>query len=41
MGKKVMVVDDSKFMYEEIKFFLNKSEFEVVGYSKEIGRAHV
>ncbi|MCI8755050.1 MAG: response regulator [Oscillospiraceae bacterium] len=35
MGKKVMVVDDSKFMYEEIKFFLNKSEFEVVGYSKD------
>lgn len=35
MKKKVMVVDDSKFIFEEMKFFLDGSNFEIVSYCQE------
>lgn len=35
MKKKVMVVDDSRFIYEEMKYLLTDTEFEVVGYCKD------
>lgn len=35
MNKRVMVVDDSKFIYEEMKFFLEGTGFEIAGYCKD------
>lgn len=34
MSKKVMVVDDSRFVFEEMKFVLKDSDYEVVYYCK-------
>lgn len=34
MSKSVMVVDDSKFIHEEMKFFLEGTDFKIVGYCK-------
>lgn len=35
MKVKVMVVDDSRFVYEEIKYLLMDSNFEIAGYCKD------
>lgn len=35
MRKRIMVVDDSKFIYEEMKFFLDGSDFEIAGYCQD------
>lgn len=35
MHKTIMVVDDSKFIYEEMKFFLDGTDFEITGYCKD------
>lgn len=35
MGKSLMIVDDSRFIYEEMKHLLADSEFEIVGYCKD------
>lgn len=35
MSKKVMVVDDSHFIFEEMKFLLKDSEFEIVSYCRD------
>lgn len=32
--KKIMVVDDSIFMFEEMKVFLQDTDFEIAGYIK-------
>lgn len=32
MDKRVLVVDDSRFVFEEMKSSLKESEFEIVGY---------
>lgn len=32
--KRLMIVDDSRFVFEEMKFMLAESDYEVVGYSK-------
>ena len=34
MSIKLMVVDDSKFVYNEMEFFLEGTEFELVRYCK-------
>ena len=34
MGMRLMIVDDSVFIYEEMKHMLANSEFEIVGYAK-------
>lgn len=34
MGKRLMIVDDSVFVYEEMKHMLANSDFEIVGYAK-------
>lgn len=34
MKKTVMVVDDSVFIYEEIKFMLNNTDYEITAYAK-------
>lgn len=34
MKKKLMIVDDSVFAYEEIKIMLEGTEFEIAGYAK-------
>lgn len=34
MSIKLMVVDDSKFVYNEMEFFLEETEFELVRYCK-------
>ena len=31
--KKVMIVDDSRFVYEELKYLLNDTQYEVAGYA--------
>lgn len=35
MAKSLMIVDDSRFIYEEMKHLLADSEFEIVGYCKD------
>lgn len=35
MQKTLMVVDDSKFIFEEMKFFLQDTGFEIVCYCKD------
>lgn len=35
MKKKIMVVDDSRFIFEEIKYFLTDSDYEIVAYCKD------
>lgn len=35
MHKTVMVVDDSRFIYEEMKLFLDGSDFEIIGYCQD------
>lgn len=35
MAKKLLVVDDSRFILEEIKYHLKDSEYEIVGYAKD------
>lgn len=37
--KKLLVVDDSKFIFEEIKLMLKDSQYEVVGYAESGERA--
>lgn len=34
MGTKLMIVDDSVFVYEEMKHMLADSDYEIVGYAK-------
>ena len=34
MGKKVLIVDDSRFVYEEMKYLLSDTDYEIVGYAK-------
>lgn len=35
MTKKLLVVDDSRFILEEIKHDLKDSEYEIIGYAKD------
>lgn len=35
MSKRVLIVDDSRFIFEEMKHILADSEFEIVGYCKD------
>lgn len=39
MEKKVLVVDDSLFIYNEIKYMLEGTEYQVAGYAKDGARA--
>ena len=34
MSKKILIVDDSPFIYEEITSFLSDTDFEIVGHAK-------
>ena len=34
MNKKLMIVDDSMFVYEEMKYMLKDSEFDIVEYAQ-------
>lgn len=40
MSKRVLIVDDSAFIYEEIKFLLEGTDYEVVGYAKNGAEAY-
>lgn len=35
MHRTIMVVDDSKFIFEEMKFFLEGTDFEITGYCQD------
>lgn len=35
MAKNVLIVDDSIFIYEEIKYILADTDYRVVGYAKD------
>lgn len=35
MAKKLLVVDDSRFIFEEIKHDLKDSDYEIAGYAKD------
>ncbi len=39
MEKRVLAVDDSVFVYEEIKYMLDGSDYRVVGYAKDGAQA--
>ena len=34
MSKRILVVDDSQFIYEEIKYLLSDTDYEIVGHAK-------
>lgn len=34
MNKSLLIVDDSRFVFEEMKHILSKSDFEIAGYAK-------
>ena len=34
MSKRIMVVDDSSFIWEELQYILGETEYEIVGYAK-------
>lgn len=34
MSKKVLIVDDSPFIYDEITSFLSDTDFEIIGHAK-------
>jgi len=34
MKKRIMVVDDSSFILEELQYILKKSDYEIVGFAK-------
>ena len=34
MAKKVLIVDDSAFIFEELKFLLSDTDYEIVGHAK-------
>lgn len=34
MKKRLLIVDDSRFVYEEMKFMLENTDYEIVGYAK-------
>ena len=35
MTKSVLIVDDSIFIYEEIKYMLSDTDYRVIGYAKD------
>lgn len=35
MEKRVLIVDDSVFIYEEIKYMLDGTNYRIVGYAKD------
>lgn len=39
MAKTVLIVDDSIFVYEEIKYILADTDYRVVGYAKDGAQA--
>lgn len=39
MEKRVLTVDDSVFVYEQIKYMLNGSDYRIVGYAKDGAQA--
>lgn len=34
MGKNILVVDDSMFIYEELKYMLEDTPFQIIGHAK-------
>lgn len=39
MEKRILVVDDSVFVYEEIKYMLSDTDYRIVGYAKDGAQA--